>query len=550
MSHSQSDKLRRVLLAAAAACCAAVLAACGGGAAVVALVGGGVGTGGTGIAFGTVIGLGSVIVDGKSYSSATPTYYAPTSTSESAQTTSEAVELGARMDLTLGAGNQPATAIVQPELQGVAQQVDPAAGTLTVNGMRVRVNTDPALGPQTLYSGLTGLSGIASGSTNVEVHGAYGVDAQGPYLWATLIEQVPGDSSVTRLVGTVTAVGANSVTLDTSATPIPLSANTQLLLPAGVSLAVGDLVYAWNRGSNWVLRVAGTGSFKGPVQISGVVYDVGAGSFMVAGIPVESNAAVGSGQYVVVSGQADGQGRLAAPSVDTYSASNPSLFELHGTITGFVSPSSFLVRGTPVDASQMASALTAQLGNGVYVDITGQISSGTGNVIVAKTLSVQGQPATGDTVDLQGSITGVAGNQITVLWQMQNTTTPVTVTLASNCAFNRGDASNLTVGTTVQVEGTWTGTNSVDAYTVNFGAEGDASALQASGRVYSWSQGTSITPTQTVAASTSTFMLGGNQLTIPVGTTIPAGFGDGADVEVSFTSSGGVNTVQKLSVDN
>lgn len=265
MSHSQSDKLRRVLLAAAAACCAAVLAACGGGAAVVALVGGGVGTGGTGIAFGTVIGLGSVIVDGKSYSSATPTYYAPTSTSESAQTTSEAVELGARMDLTLGAGNQPATAIVQPELQGVAQQVDPAAGTLTVNGMRVRVNTDPALGPQTLYSGLTGLSGIASGSTNVEVHGAYGVDAQGPYLWATLIEQVPGDSSVTRLVGTVTAVGANSVTLDTSATPIPLSANTQLLLPAGVSLAVGDLVYAWNRGSNWVLRVAGTGSFKGPV---------------------------------------------------------------------------------------------------------------------------------------------------------------------------------------------------------------------------------------------------------------------------------------------
>ncbi|MBU6441988.1 MAG: hypothetical protein KGS28_17340 [Betaproteobacteria bacterium] len=550
MSHSQSDKLRRVLLAAAAACCAAGLAACGGGAAVVALVGGGVGTGGTGIAFGTVIGLGSVIVDGKSYSSATPTYYAPTSTSESAQTTSESVELGARMDLTLGAGNQPATALVQPELQGVAGQVDPTAGTLTVNGMRVRVNTDPALGPQTLYSGLTGLSGITSGSTNVEVHGAYGVDAQGPYLWATLIEQVPGDSSVTRLVGTATAVGANSVTLDTSATPIPLNANTQLLLPAGVSLAVGDLVYAWNRGSNWVLRVAGTGSFKGPVQISGVVYDVGAGSFMVAGIPVESNVAVGSGQYVVVSGQADGQGRLAAQSVDTYSASNPSLFELHGTITGFVSPSSFLVRGTPVDASQMASALTAQLGNGVYVDITGQISSGTGNVIVARTLSVQGQPGTGDTVDLQGSITGVAGNQITVLWQMQNTTTPVTVTLASNCAFNHGDASNLTVGTTVQVEGTWTGTNSVDAYTVNFGAEGEASALQASGRVYSWSQGTSITPTPTVAASTSTFMLGGNQLTIPVGTTIPAGFGDGADVELSFTSSGGINTVQKLSVDN
>lgn len=555
MSHSQSDKLRRVLLAAAAACCAAGLAACGGGAAVVALVGGGVGTGGTGIAFGTVIGLGSVIVDGKSYSSATPTYYAPTSTSESAQTTSESVELGARMDLTLGAGNQPATALVQPELQGVAGQVDPTAGTLTVNGMRVRVNTDPALGPQTLYSGLTGLSGITSGSTNVEVHGAYGVDAQGPYLWATLIEQVPGDSSVTRLLGTVTAVGANSVTLDTSATPIPLNASTQVLLPSGSSLTAGELVYAWNYKGNWVLRVAGTGSFSGPVQISGVVYNPGAGSFMVSGIPVQSSAGVTAGQYVVVSGQADGQGHLLAQKVDSYSVANPAQFELHGTITGFVGPSSFLVRGTPVDASQspsFTSGSASQLGNGVYVDITGQVSPGAGNVIVARTVAVQAAPSPGDTVDLQGTITSVdlTNGQFVLSWQLQASTVPVTVTIAPNRAFNHGDSSSLEPGRTVQVEGTWTGTNTVDAYTINFGADGSSGDLQASGRVYSWSQGTAVTSTQTVAAAASTFMLGGNTLTIPVGTTIPAGFGDGADVELSFLTSGGVNTVQKLSVDN
>ncbi len=561
MSHMLSDKLRRAALVAAAACCAAALAACGGGAAAVALVGGGVGTGGTGIAFGTVVGLGSVIVDGQTFSSATPTYYAPTSTSESAQTTSEAVELGARMDLSLGADNQPATATVQPELQGVAQQVDTGQGTLTVNGMRVLVNTDPARGPQTLYSGLTGLASISPGSTNVEVHGAYGVDASGPYLWATLIEQVPGSSSVTRLVGTVSALGASSLTLDSSATPIPLGAGTSVVLPAGASLAVGELVYAWNSGSTWVLRVAGTGGFSGSVQISGVAYGLGANGFMVAGIPVDTTAmgasapALTPGQYVVVSGHSDGKGTLVAQRVDTYSAAAPSQFELHGTITGFVDASSFLVRGTPVDASQGASfsgGTAAQLGNGVYVDITGLVSPTAGNVIVARTVAVHASPAAGDTVDLQGTITSVDPGhaQFTMDWQLEGSTTPVTVTIAGNCAYNHGEASNLAPGKTVQVEGTWTGAGAVDAYTVNFGADGGSGDLQASGRVYSWSQGSGVTTSQTVATATSTFQLGGYTLTIPVGATIPAGFGDGADVELSFTTSGGVSTVQKLSIDN
>jgi hypothetical protein len=558
-----SDKLRRAALVAAAACCAAALAACGGGAAAVALVGGGVGTGGTGIAFGTVVGLGSVIVDGQTFSSATPTYYAPTSTSESAQTTSEAVELGARMDLSLGADNQPATATVQPELQGVAQNVDAGHGTLTVNGMRVLVNTDPARGPQTLYSGLTGLASIAPGSTKVEVHGAYGVDANGPYLWATLIEQVPGSSPVTRLVGTVSALGASSLTLDSSATPIPLGAGTTVVLPAGASLAVGELVYAWNSGSTWVLRVAGTGSFGGSVQISGVAYDLGASGFMVAGIPVDTTAmgaqapALVAGRYVVVSGKADGQGTLVAQQVDTYSAAAPSQFELHGTITGFVSASSFLVRGTPVDASQSPSfsgGSVSQLGNGVYVDITGQASATSGNVIVARTVTLHASPAAGDTVDLQGTITGVdstgSATQFVMNWQLQGSTTPVTVTIATNCAYNHGEASNLDVGKTVQVEGTWTGPGSVNAYTVNFGADGGSGDLEASGRMYAWSQGSAVTSSSSTAVTQTTFMLGSYLLTIPVGTTIPAGFGDGANVELSFTPSGGVNTVQKLSVDN
>ena len=557
MSHTLSDKLRRAALAAAAACCVAALAACGGGAAAVALLGGGVGTGGTGIAFGTVIGLGSVIVDGQRYSSATPTYYAPTSTSESAQATSEAVELGAHVDLSLGADGQPATATVQPELQGVVQQVDPASGTLTINGMRVVVNSDAARGPQTLYSGLTGLSSISAGSTQVEVHGAYGVDANGPYLWATLIEQVPGDSSVTRLVGRVSAVGSSSFTLDTSATPVPLGSGTQVLAPQGLSLAAGDLVYVWNHESSWVVRVVGTGSFTGSVQVSGPAYDVTGSGCTVSGIPVDfsalgAQAAPVQGEYLVVSGQADGQGTVKAQQLGSYSATQPAVFELHGTITGFLSPSSFLVRGTPVDASgaSFLAGSAAQLGNGVYVDITGQVSAASGNVIAAQTVNVYSAPPVGKTVDMQGTVQSVdaTGTQFVLNWQLQNSITPVSVTLASNRAFNQGDDTNLKPGAFVSIEGTLTSPSSVDAYTVNFGSGGPAGQLSASGRVYQWSQGSSVTTTYAAAGSSSTFMLEGNQLTIPAGLVIPAGFGDGADVEVSFSASG--NVVQSLAIDN
>ncbi len=557
MSHTLSDKLRRAALAAAAACCVAALAACGGGAAAVALLGGGVGTGGTGIAFGTVIGLGSVIVDGQRYSSATPTYYAPTSTSESAQATSEAVELGAHVDLSLGADGQPATATVQPELQGVVQQVDPASGTLTINGMRVEVNSDAARGPQTLYSGLTGLSSISAGSTQVEVHGAYGVDANGPYLWATLIEQVPGDSSVTRLVGRVSAVGSSSFTLDTSATPVPLGSGTQVLAPQGLSLAAGDLVYVWNHESSWVVRVVGTGSFTGSVQVSGPAYDVTGSGCTVSGIPVDfsalgAQAAPVQGEYLVVSGQADGQGTVKAQQLGSYSATQPAVFELHGTITGFLSPSSFLVRGTPVDASgaSFLAGSAAQLGNGVYVDITGQVSAASGNVIAAQTVNVYSAPPVGKTVDMQGTVQSVdaTGTQFVLNWQLQNSITPVSVTLASNRAFNQGDDTNLKPGAFVSIEGTLTSPSSVDAYTVNFGSGGPAGQLSASGRVYQWSQGSSVTTTSAAAGSSSTFMLEGNQLTIPAGLVIPAGFGDGADVEVSFSASG--NVVQSLAIDN
>ena len=59
-----------------------VLSSCGGGSSVALNTGGGVGTGGTGITLGTVTGFGSVVIDGTSYSSASPQYYAQSSQGE------------------------------------------------------------------------------------------------------------------------------------------------------------------------------------------------------------------------------------------------------------------------------------------------------------------------------------------------------------------------------------------------------------------------------------------------------------------------------------
>ena len=547
---------RRAALLAAMACAAIALASCGGGAAAVALVGG-VGTGGTGITFGTVVGLGSVIVDGRSYSSATPTYYSASGTTGDQATNSQAVELGARVEVQLGSGQQPSSLLIQPELQGTATQI--TSTSMLVDGVRVLVNTNAAAGPVTFYSGLTGLtSGAAplstSASDQVEVHGAYGEDASGPYIFATLVEQLPASNAVTRITGIVGSVAPQSISV--AGITIPLGTGTTVIAPPGVTLGAGELVHAWNSAGSWVVRVQALGSFTGPVQVAGVAYGIGPSGFTVSGIPVDTaSLSAGAqtpqqGDYVVVGGVGNGQGTLLAQALTVFSASNPAQVDIRGTITGYVGTSSFQVRGVPIDASNFCSQNPSicgsnQLGNGVYVDIQVQVAQPDGNVVRAG--SVQIAPLDGETVDLQGTISQVSGSgQFTLQWQpeqdgVQSTYYPV-VTIAGNCAFVNGSLSGLAVGAAVEVEGTYQN-GSLSAYTVKFlqagGAEGSGTQ-DVSGRVYDWN------------SAASTFMLEGNALTVPSGVSIPAGFGNGLQVEVSFTpsGSGASGTVKSISVDH
>ena len=564
MSKALVNSALRAVLLAAAAGLALSLGSCGGGAAV-ALVGGGVGTGGTGMTFGTVIGLGSVIVDGTTYSSSTPSYYTASGSADAVPTTSQSLELGARVDLThIDSSNQPQTLLIQPEVNGPVSAVDVNNGALTVDGERVLVNTDPAKGPVTFYSGFTGLSGSTpvSVGTMAEVHGAYGEDGSGPYIWATLIEQLPSTTTLTRLTGVVSNLGANA--FDVGTATVPLAGTT--IQPAGTTLADGDLVYAADNAGTWTVTVHGLGTTTAAVQVAGVVYSRSANGFMLSGIPVDTTAmtavpALVQGEYAVVSGVGDGHGTLVAHQITVYSASSPAVVELHGTITGFVGTGNFQVRGVPVDASVFCgnpanTATCGLLGNGAYVDVTGpttqaQVTASPGNVISASSVQVRSSVPSGETVDMEGTVQGSPVNgQFVLNWQTdQANPTQVNVTIAANAAYSNGGASNLVANAPVEIEGVYQG-GSVTAYTINFlpSGSGSGQTQDVSGRVYDWSQGSNLTTTQGVATTVSTFMLSGNTLTIPVGTTIPAGFGDGVKVEVTFDPTTG--NVQTISLDN
>ena len=558
------------------ALCAVVglaLAACGGGGATVASTGGGVGTGGTGISMGTVTGFGSVVVDGTAYSSATPVYYEGTDNDETAPASSEAVELGDQLRIALDANGNPSTVVIQPELMGAVSNlsVSPSGG-FTVNGVAVQVNVDPAIGPMTYYVGLAGYGGLAA-AMQVEVHGVYGVDTAGQgYIRATLIEQLPSTSRVTRITGLVSQLVLNadgSGSFNIGGVSVRYAAAR--VMPAGVTLANGQLVNAWSNVTSApgvitasVIRIRTLQGVSGPVQISGLVAGLTGSGFQLSGIPVDASSraapdantpspasvlpGLAPGQYVVVQGQADAAtGAVVAGKIQVYAA-QPAPVALHGTITGFVSASNFLVRGVSVDATTAAftpaGTTFAALANGVFVDVTGTVS---GNKIVASTVTVQGTPPAGRTVDYQGVVSqcpassAVCGSFVLTLQDG----TVRNVTLSSNAAYSNGSAAQLVNGASVEVEATTSATTATDliAYSVSFqgpirtagGGDGTAAALETNGLAYE--------------VTSTTFTVNG--LTIVVDGVTPTGgtLVNGAKVEVNFLQSGAQNLATGISID-
>ncbi|OIQ90994.1 hypothetical protein GALL_270730 [mine drainage metagenome] len=529
------------------------LVSCGGGGGTLASSGG-VGSGGTGISYGTVTGFGSIVLDGQAYSSATPTYFEDGAQGSGTLQPATAVELGDRLSVRTDASGNPTTVVIEPELIGTVGSVNASAGRFTVNGVTVAVNDGGAAGPTTYYAGLGGLAGLVAG-TQVEVHGAFGLDSGGqPYVQATLVQQLPSTNQAVRITGLVSQLGASSFVVD--GVTVNVSASTSLA-PAGVALADGELVNVWSAApiaSNTVnagaIRIRTLQGQSGQARIAGLVAQLRGTGFSVSGIPVDGSAVAASvgalhnGDYVVVQGSIDAtSGTVRAASISGYA----STIELKGTITGFVDASNFLLRGVPVDASAatFSGGSATSLGNGVYVEVSGTITSGQLNAVTANTVAVRGSAPDGGTADYRGTVSAVTSGGFTLSYSEEGVTRSITVTLASNVQYSNGAASALVVGATVEAEGT-VSSNGLNAYSVSFvgaasGSGGSATSssgsYETSGLVYNFD------------GSASTFVVNG--LTIAInGVAVDGGaLQNGVKVDVNFTQSGGVNLAQSISID-
>jgi len=536
-----------------------VLSACGGGGGGVASVGGGVGTGGTGITVGTVTGFGSVVVDGISYNSATPLYFAGSDQSDAAQVTSAAMGLGNQVQMQLDAQGNPTEVVIEPELVGAVSQI--GSGQFVVNGVTVRVNANVAAGPVTYFSGLTGFANLAAGM-QVEVHGAFGVDANNQtYIQASLIEQLPASNAVNRVSGLVSNLNVVAGTFRLGNITVQFNASTTVL-PVGSALADGQWVNVWSKTalaansalSAGVIRRRTLAGVVGPVQIGGLVYSLSGTQFQVSGFTVDASAStlisalngLTLGEYVVVQGQVNSStGALVASGIRTFAA-EPAQVELSGTITGYVSPSSFLVRGVPVDATQAQfpnGASASNLRNGVFVDVLGSVSGASGNLITAKTVSVGRTAPKGRIVNYRGTVSQLdAANRTFVLTgPLDGVTASASVILASNVAFANGSAAQLVNNVIVEVEAT-NSAGGIVAYSVSILGTDAPTADPASGTLETQGLAYGVTSSQFVV----------NGITIQINGVAPQGGSlvNGIKVEVEFTPSGAQNLANKISIDH
>jgi len=536
------------------------LSACGGAGVGLATVAGGVGTGGTGVVLGAITGFGSVVVDGTAYSSATPQYFASSDQGDAVEVSSASMQLGNEVQLQLDAQGNPTSVIIEPELTGAISQVGQVGqGRFVVNGMTVRINDQAALGPVTYFSGLSGFFSLAVGM-RVAVHGAYGVDpgSQQAYIQASLIERLPDSSAIYRLSGLVSNLNAAAGTFQLGGSTVQTSGSTSIL-PGGTVLANGLWVNVWSNTAlaadgtlhAGVIRVRSVSGMTGTVQIGGVVSMLSGTQFQVSGIAIDASASalasvvsgLAPGEYVVVQGQADSSGSaLVASSIRTYAA-QPAQVELKGTITGFVNPGSFLVRGVPVDASQaqlLGPAAGASLRNGMFVDVVGAVD---GNVVSAKSLSEASAPPTGATVNYVGTVSqfDAASGSFVLTGSLNEEGASDTISLAPNVAYANGTAAQFGDGAYVEIEATNTA-DGIVAYGVIFRMTGAGSGGPSGGTL----------ETEGLAYGVTSTAFQVNGLTIQVNGVIPQGGAlvDGVQVEVEFTQSGGQNLAQGIAVDN
>src|SRR5450830_1456939 len=362
---------------------------------------------------GTVTGFGSVILDGVRIDN-------------SAVVAGKLLENGTvrQVELKLGQhvevqhdGQLVATQVrVGANAEGLVTAVNATAGTLTVAGQAISINTDATLGPVTVFEGYASLAAVQP-NDRVEVHGLIKTDSTGKSsLQATRIEKTSatGDSA-DRVNGLVTDLAATTHTFK-----------------------LGGAISAMD------------GTAK-TLTIAGVKVDVSAVKFDQAG---KSTADLKLNGYVVVKGSYTSDGVLKATTIVLRGTDDvkDKQIELHGSVLRFVSAASFTVRDVPIDATGVTldtvTCGTSKLANDLQVDVRGTLlPSGT---VKASAISCEKTADTHLVLSREGSV----GNIDLTAKTFTLTTSKETLSMKWSGAtlFLNVDAATLG-GKTVEIEG-------------------------------------------------------------------------------------------------
>ena len=422
----------------AAASAALVLTACGGG-------GDTSGSAGPdGAAVGTVTGFGSIIVDGVRYDDRQARVGIDTVAGAPDDAGSADIKLGQRVELRYQGleDNSRADAVtISAEIVGPVSAVSP---DLVVAGQTIKVNTDPAAGPVTVFDGYASAADIQVGH-RIEVHGT-ALDAS--IVLATRIERKPSLATWVRVTGNLGNLAGDGSSFTLGGLTVLVNTATRIS-PAGATLENGKRVTVWSATAPSAGTI--TAAFiriKQPLpdalrqmRLAGAISDCTppcAASFKVGGLTIDaSNARFGNGTAAdLANGRwVELRGRIAVTS-GVFIASEVRFrrgdderpdVRLIGAVTDFIDMGNFMVRGVAVGtdvSTRFGPLCPSPLANGTLVAIWGSIAEAK---VLAKriecfsatdgvTLEGKGTVATVDAANRTFTLGGSLLGNLTLRW--------------------------------------------------------------------------------------------------------------------------------------
>ena len=429
---------------------------------------------GTATSSGTVTGFGSVIVDGVRIDDRN---VAAGVEQEDGSIVNSELKIGQHVDVEHDANLVATMVRITSELKGTVDSVNSAAGSMSILGQTVMVNTVVANGPLTVFEApYASLTDIKSGDT-VEVNGLIKVDAAGKAtLQATRIEKVA--------LGAFSRVRGDIAELSTTASTFKLGG----LLVSYAGATVKPSAAALVNGADVVVSIPTRQTFTGTAVNAAVVkvknhheenqdkdgklggpitkFDAAAKTFTVDGVKVDASKAVfdqanrtfadlSEGVYVRVKGSYLADGSLVASTIVIRSLERESgrEVEVHGSILNFKSNADFTLRGLSIDAStaKLSCPGIVALTNGQQVEVEGHLTA-TGKLIAVE---VKCEAADGTaTLERDGVASAVDATAKTLtLGVLPNA---IKVQWTATTLFVNIDPATLS-GKTVEVEGTLAG---------------------------------------------------------------------------------------------